>query len=85
MDAHLLSNELKLLSKLPRADNAFKDVKESDDNIVQLEIEDGEIIWEILKSSDNAVTVGVDNTGLTPQHFIVVSATACAAAQLNGM
>jgi predicted P-loop ATPase len=55
---------LKLLSKILRADNAFIDVEESEDNVAQLEIEDDEIIWEVLKSFDN--TVGVDYTGLTP-------------------
>jgi hypothetical protein len=62
---------LKLLSKIPRPDNASINVEESDVNVAQLEIEDEEIIWEVLKSFDN--TVGVDNTGLTPQHFIDAS------------
>jgi hypothetical protein len=34
-------------------------------------------IWKVLKNFDN--TVGVDNTGLTPQHFIDAS---CATANL---
>jgi hypothetical protein len=47
----------KLLSKIPRADKAFIDAEESGDNVVQLEIEDDEIIWEILKSFDNTVWI----------------------------
>ena len=63
---------LKLLLKIPRADNIPIDIEaEPEDSAPQLEVEDEEIIWEVLKSFDN--TVGVDNTGLTPQHFIDAS------------
>jgi hypothetical protein len=63
---------IKLLSKIPSADNIPIDIEaESEDSVPQLEVEDEEIIWEVLKSFDS--TVGVDNTGLTPQHFIDAS------------